>query len=524
MCKCLRKCRMAEALGSNKSRNFWSEVKKVNHCGLNLPSNIGNKTNATDIAALFADKYNTLYNSVPSEPTLMLSVLEETKSRLSNLNLTEMETTETDIRKALKSIKADKSDDEGFLFSNHLLFASDILHKHISHLFNGMFVHGFTPECLLNSNIISIPKDSRGNLSSDDNYRGISLCSSLFKLFECILIQKQNTKLMTSEMQYAYKCNHSTTMCTMVLKDVVNHYLLNNSSVYCCFIDASKAFDRLRHDILFEILLKRDVNPLMLKLLIDCYARQTVQTSWMGEKSEKFTCLNGVRQGGILSPLLYSIYNDVLLQRLKDNGRGCWIGNHFYGALSYADDLCILSPTVAGLESMLNVCGLYGKEYDVQFNPNKTKCMEFTKRKGDIKMRSPVLCGKDLEWIKSFKYLGNWVAHDLSEEIEINKKVGSFYASYNHLSSSFKHVGVKYVFKLFNAYCCHYYGSQAWRLSDKNISKIYIAWNKAVRHVCGLPYRTHTHFLPFISNTLYIKEQIYSRACKHDIMYDEIFK
>ena len=86
-------------------------------------------------------------------------------------------------------------------------------------------------------------------------------------------------------------------------------------------------------------------------------------------------------------------------------------------------------------------------------------------------MRSPALCGKDIEWIKYFKYLGNWVAHDFSEDIEINKKVGSFYASYNHLSSSFKHVGVKYVFKLCNAYCC-YYGSQAWRLSDnKNIQK-----------------------------------------------------
>ena len=57
--------------------------------------------------------------------------------------------------------------------------------------------------------------------------------------------------------------------------------------------------------------------------------------------------------------------------------------------MPYADDLSILSPTVASLESMWKVCGLYGKEYDVQFNPNKTKCMEVTKRKKYFKNEIP---------------------------------------------------------------------------------------------------------------------------------------
>ena len=108
-------------------------------------------------------------------------------------------------------------------------------------------------------------------------------------------------------MQYAYKHGHSTTMATTVLKDTVNHFITNGSSVYCCFIDASKAFDRLRHDLLFELLLQRNVNPLLIRILIESYERQTVQTSWSNTKSDKFNCKNGVRQGGILSPLLYNI-------------------------------------------------------------------------------------------------------------------------------------------------------------------------------------------------------------------------
>jgi hypothetical protein len=77
-------------------------------------------------------------------------------------------------------------------------------------------------------------------------------------------------------MQFAYKMGHSTTVSTLLLKDVVTHYLNNGSEVFCCFIDASKAFDRLRHDILFEMLLQKNVDPLIVKVIIDIYTRAKV--------------------------------------------------------------------------------------------------------------------------------------------------------------------------------------------------------------------------------------------------------
>ena len=70
---------MAEALKNNSSRDFWTEVKRVENSGRNLPSNIGGKTSSSDIAALFAEKYKTLYNSMPSDNDLMLSVSQETR-------------------------------------------------------------------------------------------------------------------------------------------------------------------------------------------------------------------------------------------------------------------------------------------------------------------------------------------------------------------------------------------------------------------------------------------------------------
>ena len=253
----------------------------------------------------------------------------------------------------------------------------------------------------------------------------------------------------------------------------------------------------------------------MIRILIDLYERQTAQTSWLGAKSEKFSCTNGVRQGGILSPLLYSIYNDILLEKLKKNGNGCWIGDYFYGALSYADDLCIMSPTLSGLQSMLNVCEDYGNVFDVKFNPKKTQCMKFSKCinyvMNDIDIR---LCGQKLSWVNEFKYLGNWITPDLSEDVEITRKLGVFFGSVNNLCSTFKNVGVKHILNLFSSYCCHFYGSQAWRLRDKNIGRMCTAWNKAVRYICNLSPRTHTYYLPYIIGQLHVSENIYLRTRK----------
>ena len=76
-----------------------------------------------------------------------------------------------------------------------------------------------------------------------------------------------------------------------------------------------------------------------------------------------------------MSPLLFTMYVDVLLCRLKRSGYGCYIGNMFCGALGYADDVIIMAPPVTATKQMLNICADYGIEYNVLFNPDKTKCI-----------------------------------------------------------------------------------------------------------------------------------------------------
>ncbi len=160
-------------------------------------------------------------------------------------------------------MRAKKSDGEKRLWSNHIKFRPNELFDHISKLLSAMLVHGTTPYDLLTSTINSIPKDKLGDMSDSNNYRGTVLISAIAKVYDLILIQRYQVNRKTSDLKFAYKSRHSTVMCHNVVKETSNYYLNRGSEIYSCMLDASKAFDRLRYDKLFELLIKQDFPPIV---------------------------------------------------------------------------------------------------------------------------------------------------------------------------------------------------------------------------------------------------------------------
>ena len=94
-------------------------------------------------------------------------------------------------------------------------------------------------------------------------------------------------------------------------------------------VDASKAFDRVNYCLLFQKLIDKGMCPLVVILLFHVYTNQKVQVRWNDVISNQFSVKNGVRQGGVMSPLLFGVYMDGLLEELKDLDIGCYIGQHF---------------------------------------------------------------------------------------------------------------------------------------------------------------------------------------------------
>ena len=100
-------------------------------------------------------------------------------------------------------------------------------------------------------------------------------------------------------------------MCTFTVKETIQYYLQNGSNVHAALLDATKAFDRINFCKLFRE--NRKIPALILRLLIGMYTNQSMTVRWNGHYSASIGISNGVKQGGVLSPILFSIHGQSLI-------------------------------------------------------------------------------------------------------------------------------------------------------------------------------------------------------------------
>ena len=261
------------------------------------------------------------------------------------------------------------------------------------------------------------------------NYRGITISPIASKLFEHVLKIKFQNYLTTTEYQFGFKRNSSTVHALHCLKQTVDYYINNGSRVFCCFLDASKAFDRVVHARLFLKLMEQKVPLVFLDIIISWYGDLYCHVRWGDTYSEWFIVSAGVRQGGVLSPDFYSIYVDDLVQKLKATLKGCYYLLLFAAALLYADDMAIMAPSVKGLNTLIQICDQYCIEWDICLNAKKTKILYFGRKVEttfDIR-----LDGKTIEWVDEWVYLGVGLKSGKKFNCSVTERIKKFYKCAN---------------------------------------------------------------------------------------------
>ena len=103
-------------------------------------------------------------------------------------------------------------------------------------------------------------------------------------------------------------------------------------------------------------------------LLSGWLAKCFVCVRWGSTYSCWYQILAGIRQGGILSPILFAVYIDPLITQLRNSGLGCTLHGDFYGCLVYADDVLLLTHTVYSMQIMLYICDKFAENFDIKFN------------------------------------------------------------------------------------------------------------------------------------------------------------
>ena len=506
------KFNVASNLMSCNSRLFWKEVRKISGNDKHCPVPIGDKT-GQEACNLFKDKYNELYNN--SSPNNLKNICDNKlqSTCLNTVNVPDQHLhsiSSVMVKNAVKNLNKGKKDDSVPIYSDSIIEGPEELYVHLANLFTIMLRHSYSSD-IFNLVVFSpLIKDERKDHGDIDNYRAIALNSCIGKLLDYIILDFFKNKLRTSSNQFSYKEKFSTTLCTYVVMETIQYYQSRGTNVIASCLDFSKAFDMVKYSNLFDILIDRNICPLVLKLLIHFYSNIFGQVKWAGFRSDTFKINNGVKQGGVFSPVLFTLYIDVLIKRIMDERVGCFIGNRNTSILVYADDVILLTPSFNASKRLFKVCESFSCEYGLKFNVKKSEIILY----GDFD-NVPVLSldNQRIRINNKIKYLGNTLTNN-NNIIDYNGMISDIKVRSNVILSKFNFLNFESKREIFRSQITSYYGCELLNLRGNIINRLDVAWRVGARRLLGIHYRTHCDLLPPLMNSRPPSTDIIARILK----------
>ena len=255
-----------------------------------------------------------------------------------------------------------------------------------------------------------VPIHKKGPKTDLNNYRGITLMSCFGKLFLSVLNKRlllfTNHNNILSDNQLGFIAGNRTSDAHIILNNIIRKNChKKNEKMFSCFIDFSKAFDSIPRDILFKKLSKYGIKGRFFNIIKNIYNNDKACVKMHNRCTENFEINQGVRQGCVLSPLLFNIFLSDLAKTLDTAGSKIQVNDQELNTLFWADDIIMFAKTENTLRDMLKTLEVYSNENKLEINTDKTKIMTFNKT-GRIIRRDFYLNNIRLENVRTYKYLG----------------------------------------------------------------------------------------------------------------------
>ena len=315
-----------------------------------------------------------------------------------------------EIKNCINDLKNGKSPGKDGILNEMIKSCKDSLLPIFEKIFNLIFVSGFFPSLWKISLLTLIHKG--GSVLDPNKYRGISLSSCISKLF-CTVLKKRIRKHMKqheydNKYQIGFMENSRTSDHLLILRTLIDKYVKiagKQKFLYVCFIDFQKAFDLVWHDGLFYKCLNYDINGFMYRILRDMYDKSSIQLKFCSGLSDKIYLKNGVKQGCVLSPVLFNLFINDLPTIFTEECHPASLYSEKLNCLLYADDLVLVSESEKGLQCCLDKLYTYCKEWNLKINVEKSKVIIFNKSGKKI-IRKFLIGNEVLEISNKYTYLG----------------------------------------------------------------------------------------------------------------------
>ena len=267
-------------------------------------------------------------------------------------------------------------------------------------------------------------------------------------------------------------------------------------------LDCKAAFDTCKFSILFTRVLETGVPAIVARAMMYSYQHQYAWVRWGQARSDLFTIRNGTRQGSIASPVLWSVYCDLLIKELRTLGLGAHVAGVFMGVAAYADDLVLIAPTRHAMQQMLAVCEDFAARYNIGFStdPNprksKSKCIFMLGTASNIDKPAPLtLCGRDLPWVESATHLGHEIHESGSMDHDAKIARARFIDQSVEVRQAFSFASPAEVIRALQVYCSSHYGAVLWDLQGEGAVQYCNSWTTAIKLAWNCPRATRSYLV-----------------------------
>ena len=327
----------------------------------------------------------------------------------------------SEVEEAIRSLKKNKSPGSDGITAEMLQAGGEKLAREIHKLCNKAWQEGTIPKKWGKSILVPIPK--KGDLSECSNYRTISLISHTGKVLLIVLLNrlKQQLEPHLSEEQAGFRKDRSTIHQILTLRLIAEKKKRQGKKIYNCFIDFQKAFDTVKHKVIWAVLRSYDIEEKMVTLLEKIYEKAQSAVR-IGKNQGAWSRTEvGIRQGDPLSPLLFIEYLEKVMDHLKESKYGINISGTIVNNLRFVDDIDLIGEECSSLQKQFETTRIAAEETGLVVNATKTKTMVFGERNIE---EAALMAGTTIENVDKFEYLGSLITWDNNCSDEIKSRVG----------------------------------------------------------------------------------------------------
>ena len=502
------------------TRKTWSTIKFIINKGKNssdFPSYFMLDNNKITDNRRIADGFNKFFTNIG--PTLSKQI--NTKSSSSYKTFLKEKIMfsfsfkiicQKDTLDTIKNLKSKSSSGFDNISTKLLQTIAPIIASPLTLMINQSLCTGIFPDHLKIAKVVPLYK--KDSPHSFDNYRPISLLPAISKVFEKVVYNQLYDYMTQSkllyESQYGFRKEHSTELASLEFSDRILAHLDKNEIPITIFLDLSKAFDTLDHEILLHKLQYYGVNNIALNWFKSYLTNRHQFVDYNGTCSSKLQLTTGVPQGSILGPLMFIIYmNDIY--KVSDK----------FHSLLYADDTTLDSPLCTfdassnnnkydrntlstNINYELNLVFEWLCMNKLSLNIKKTKFMIFHNRQRNVESLIPTLTINQhaIERVRDFNFLGLTFDEHMSWNTHIHKISNKISKTLGILSRLKRYLPQSILLMIYNSLVIPYlqYGILCWGFKTNRPFKLQ---KRAVRLITSSKYNAHTE--PLFKNLKILK-------------------